>query len=196
MAAHRPSRPSLIAGGLLALALAGALVAVDGPPGSLLNRLPRSQWQQLPRGTPAPDFQLTAIAGPGLALADLKGRTSALVFVTSTCRYCNELKASLLEAGLPDLGGRLVFINGPGDGPSAEPPEDSVEARIRDLYPVLQDTTGEMSLAYYAVNVPAAYRLDAEGMVVAAALGLGPVQELVEELAQDVASDEDCRSCR
>ena len=193
MAAHRPS---LIAGGLLALVLAGALVAVDGPPGSLLNRLPRSQWQQLPRGTPAPDFQLTAIAGPGLALADLKGRTSALVFVTTTCRYCNELKANLLDAELPDLGKRLVFIHGPDDGPSAEPPEDSVEARIRDLYPVLQDTTGETSLAYYAVSVPTAYRLDAEGTVAAAARGLDPVQELVEELAHDVASDEDCRSCR
>ena len=164
MAAHKPS---LIADGLLALALAGALVAVDGPPGTLLNRLPRSQWQQLPRGIPAPDFQLAAVAGPGL-LSDLKGRSSAVVFVTTTCRYCNELKANLLEAGLPDLGGRLVFINGPDDDPTAEPPEGSVEARIRDLFPVLQDTTGETSLAYYAVSVPTAYRLDPEGTVAAA----------------------------
>ncbi len=180
----------------MALALAGGLVVVDGPPGSLLNRLPRSQWQQLPRGTPAPDFQLAAVAGSGLELADLKGRSSAVVFVTTTCRYCNELKANLLGAGLPDLDGRLVFINGPDDGPSAEPPEDSVEARIRDLYPVLQDTTGETSLAYYAVSVPTAYRLDPEGTVAAAARGVEPVQELVEELAQAVALDEDCRSCR
>ena len=79
MAAHKPS---LVAGGLLALALTGALVVVDGPPGSLLNRLPRSQWQQLPRGTPAPDFRLAGVAGPGLELADLKGRSSAVVFVT------------------------------------------------------------------------------------------------------------------
>lgn len=193
MAGHKPS---LVGGGLLALALAGALVVVDGPDGSLLNRLPRSQWQQLPRGTPAPDFQLAAIAGPGLELANLKGQASALVFVTTTCRYCTELKANLLEAGLADLGGRVVFINGPDDGPTAEPPEGSVEARIRDLYPVLQDTTGETSLAYYAVSVPTAYRLDAEGTVAAAARGVGPVQELVEELARDVALDEDCRSCR
>ncbi|MCY3736399.1 MAG: TlpA disulfide reductase family protein [Gemmatimonadaceae bacterium] len=192
MAAHRPS---LLAGSLLALALTGALTAVDGPPGSLLNRLPRSQWQQLPRGTPAPDFQLAGIAGPGLELSDLKGRSSALVFVTTTCQYCNELKANLLDAGLPDLGGRLVFIHGPDDGPSAEPHEDSVDARVRDLYPVLQDATGEASLAYYAVSVPTAYRLDAEGTVVAAARGVGPVRELVEELAEDVSSDERCRSC-
>ena len=33
-------------------------------------------------------------------------------------------------------------------------------------------------------------------LVATAARGAGPVQELVEELAQDVASDEDCRSCR
>ena len=192
MAAHRPS---LVAGGLLALALAGALVAVDGPPGSLLHRLPRSQWQQLPRGTPAPDFQLAGVAGPVLELADLKGRSSAVVFVTNTCRYCNELKANLLDAGLPDLGGRLVFINGPDDSQTAGPPEDSVEARVRGLYPVLQDTTGETSLAYYAVSVPTAYRLDAEGTVAAAARGVGPVLELVEELARDVASAKDCDSC-
>ena len=193
MAAHRPS---LLAGGLLAFALTGALVAVDGPDGSLLQRLPRSQWQQLPRGTPAPNFQLPGIAGPGLELADLKGRSSAVVFVTTTCQYCNELKANLLAAGPPDLGGRLVFIHGPDDGPSAEPPEDSVEARIRGLYPVLLDPTGETSLAYYAVSVPTAYRIDPEGTVAAAARGLVPVLELVDELAQDVAAQEDCRSCR
>ena len=193
MAAHRPS---LIAGSLIALTLAGALVVVDGPPGSLLNRLPRSQWQQLPRGIPAPDFRLTSVEGRGLELADLKGRSSAVVFVTTTCRYCSELKANLLDAGLPDLGGRLVFINGPDDSAAPDPPEASVEARIRGLYPVLLDTTGETSLAYYAVSVPTAYRLDPEGTVAAAARGVGPVQELVEELAEDVASDEDCRSCR
>ena len=192
MAAHRPS---LVAGGLLALALAGALVAVDGPPGSLLQRLPRSQWQQLPRGTPAPDFRLTSVEGRGLELADLKGRSSAVVFVTTTCRYCSELKANLLDAGLPDLGGRLVFIHGPDDSAAPDPPEASVEARIRSLYPVLLDTTGETSLAYYAVSVPTAYRLDPEGTVAAAARGVGPVQELVEELAEDMASDEGCRSC-
>ena len=48
-----------------------------------------------------------------------------------------------------------------------------VEARVRDLYPVLQDTTRETSLAYYAVRVPTAYRLDAEGTVAAAARGVG-----------------------
>ena len=192
MAAHKSS---LVAGGLLALALAGALTVVDGPPGSLLQRLPRSQWQQLPRGTPAPDFHLAGVAGSGLELADLKGRSSAVVFVTTTCRYCNELKANLLDAGLPNLGGRLVFINGPDDSAAPDPPEASVEARIRSLYPVLLDTTGETSLAYYAVSVPTAYRLDPEGTVAAAARGVGPVQELVEELAQEVGLDEDCRSC-
>ena len=193
MAAHKPS---LVAGGLLALALTGALAVVDGPPGSLLNRLPRSQWQQLSRGTPAPDFQLAGIAGPGLELADLKGRSSAVVFVTTTCQYCNELKANLLAAGPPDLGGRLVFIHGPDDGPSAEPPEDSIEARIRGLYPVLLDTTGETSLAYHAVSVPTAYRIDPEGTVAAAARGAGPVLELVERLAQDLGLDEGCDPCR
>ena len=192
MAAHKPS---LVAGGLLALALTGTLLAVDGPPGSLLNRLPRSQWQQLPRGTPAPDFRLAGIAGPGLELADLKGRSSAVVFVTTTCRYCNELKANLLDAGLPDLGGRLVFINGPDDSAAPDPSEDSVEARIRDRYPVLLDITGETSLAYYAVSVPTAYRIDPEGEVEAAARVLEPVLELVEELARDTAAEKECRSC-
>ena len=193
MATHKPS---LVSGGLLALALAGALAVVEGPPGSLLQRLPGGKWQQLPRGTIAPEFRLAAVVGPGVELTHLKGQTSALVFVTTTCRYCNELKANLLDAGLPDLGGRLVFINGPDDGPSAEPPKNSVEARIRALYPVLQDSTGETSLAYYAVSVPTAYRLDPEGTIVAAARGPAPVLELVEEMVEDMALDEDCPSCR
>lgn len=187
--------PSLVAGGMLALALAGALVLVDGPGGSLLQRLPRSKWQQLPTGTPAPDFQLAGVAGPELELADLKGRPSALVFVTTSCRHCNELKANLLDAGLPDLGGRLVFISGPDDSGSATPPEGSVEARVRALYPVLQDSTGKTSLAYYAANVPTAYRLDREGTVAAAATGAALVLELLQELAEDVATQEDCETC-
>ena len=101
MAAHRPS---VVAGAALALVLTGTLIAVDGPAGSLLQRLPRSQWQQLPRGTPAPDFQLAGVAGPGLGLADLRGRSSAVVFVTPTCQYCDQLKQDLLDAGPPDLG--------------------------------------------------------------------------------------------
>ncbi len=190
-------KPSLVAGGLLALALTWALVVVDGPGGSLLQRLPRSKWQQLPQGTPAPDFQLPGVAGPGLGLVDLKGRTSALVFVTTTCRYCNELKANLVDAGLPDLEGRLVFIHGPDDDSMPpEPPEGSIEARIRGLYPVLQDTTGQTSLAYYAVSVPTAYRIDSKGTVVAAARGAAPVLQLVGKLAQDLAMGEDCDSCR
>ena len=192
MATHQPS---LVAGGLLALALTGALAVVDGPPGSLLHRLPRSKWQQLPPGIPAPDFHLAGVSGPGLQLADLKGRTFALVFVTRTCRYCDEFKAHLLDAGLSDLDGRLVFIHGPDDSAAPAPPEDSVEARIRDRYPVLQDPTGETSLAYYAVSVPTAYRMDPEGVVEAAARGLGPVLELVEELARDMAAEKGCRSC-
>ena len=59
---------------------------------------------------------------------------------------------------------------------------------------MLQDATGETSLAYYAVSVPTAYRLDPTGTVAAAARGAGPVLALVEELAQDAAA-QDCDSC-
>ena len=45
-------------------------------------------------------------------------------------------------------------------------------------------------MAYYAVTVPTAYRLDPQGTVAAAARGAGPVLALIGELAQ-----EDCDSC-
>ncbi len=60
---------------------------------------------------------------------------------------------------------------------------------------MLLDITGETSLAYYAVSVPTAYRIDPEGEVEAAARGLEPVLELVEELARDTAAEKECRSC-
>ena len=72
-------------------------------------------------------------------------------------------------------------------------PTDGVEARIRALYPMLQDVTGETSLAYLAVSVPTAYRLDPAGTVTAAARGAGPVLALIRELAREVR--EDCDSC-
>ena len=83
----------LLAGGALALGLIAALATGEPPEGrdpqtSLLLRVV-DEGSSLPfRGTPAPEFELSDAAGETtINLEDLKGESSAVVFVSFSCPY-------------------------------------------------------------------------------------------------------------
>jgi peroxiredoxin len=176
-----------IVGGVLAVALVGALLVAEAPESSLLQRLVVKAKSRLPRGTAAPDFQLPGVQGDGMALQDLRGASSVLMFVTPTCPYCKELKQSLIDEGLPDLHHRLVFISRGSKQLEAPPAEvQALEGQIAGLFPVLQDTTGGVSAAYKALSVPTTYLLDGEGQIQDSAVGVPGGLELVQELVADV----------
>ena len=176
-----------IVGGVLAVALVGALLVAEAPESSLLQRLVVKAKSRLPRGTAAPDFQLPGVQGDVMALQDLRGASSVLMFVTPTCPYCKELKQSLIDEGLPDLHHRLVFISRGSKQLEAPPAEvQALEGHIAGLFPVLQDTTGGVSAAYKALSVPTTYLIDAEGQVKASAVGVPGGLELVQQLVADV----------
>jgi peroxiredoxin len=176
-----------IVGGVLAVALVGALLVAEAPESSLLQRLVVKAKSRLPRGTAAPDFHLPGVQGDVMALQDLRGASSVLVFVTPTCPYCKELKQSLIDEGLPDLHHRLVFISRGSKQLEAPPAEvQALEGQIAGLFPVLQDTTGGVSAAYKALSVPTTYLLDGEGQIQDSAVGVPGGLELVQELVADV----------
>ncbi len=176
-----------IVGGVLAVALVGALLVAEAPESSLLQRLVVKAKSRLPRGTAAPDFQLPGVQGDVMALQDLRGASSVLMFVTPTCPYCKELKQSLIDEGLPDLHHRLVFISrGSKHREELSAEVQALEGHIADRFPVLQDTTGGVSEAYKALSVPTTYLLDGAGQVKASAVGVPGGLELVQELVADV----------
>ncbi len=176
-----------IVGGVLAVALVGALRVAEAPESSLLQRLVVKGKSRLPRGTAAPDFHLPGVQGEGMALQDLRGASSVLMFVTPTCPYCKELKQSLIDEGLPDLHHRLVFISrGSKQREELSAEVQVLEGQVAGLFPVLQDTTGGVSAAYKALSVPTTYLLDGEGQIKDSAVGVPGGLELVQQLVADV----------
>ena len=183
--AHKP----ILLGAVLALALVGALNFAESPDSVLLQRLVSKNKAQtrLPRGSAAPDFHLPGLDGKDMELVDLKGASSALVFVSFGCPHCKKLMIHLLEQGLPDMGHRLVFIKR-GSKEAKERPADiqELESNIAAQFPVLQDTSGTVFEAYRTTGVPTTYMLDAEGRITASKSGEPKGFELVQKLVEDV----------
>lgn len=183
--AHRP----VILGVVLAAALVGALHSTEPPDSALLQRVVAkgNGPSRLPRGSAAPDFHLPSVDGKDMSLADLKGASSVLVFVSLSCPYSRKLMTNLLDQGLPDMGNRLVFITRGSEDPTDLSPEvQELDARMAAQFPVLQDTTGTVFDAYQTTGVPTTFMLDAEGKVKESNSGEPKGFQLVQKLAEDV----------
>ena len=180
---------SLILGAVLALALVGVLNFTESPDSSLLQRLVTTDKakSRRPRGSAAPDFHLPGLDGKDMELADLKGASSALVFVSFSCPHCKKMMNNLLDQGLPDMGNRLVFITRGSKKPKERPADiQELETNIAALFPVLQDTSGAVFDAYQTTGVPTTYMLDAAGNITASNSGEPKGFELVQKLVEDV----------
>ena len=183
----------LLAGGILALGLIAALATGEPPEGrdpqsSLLLRVVDEGSPLLSRGTPAPDFELPDTAGETtINLEDLKGESSAVVFVSFSCPYSRQLMRTVLDEGLPDLGQRLLFIQrGGGTGREPAQEEADLQAELEVRFPLLEDAGGSTFDAYKTSGVPTTYLLDAEAKVAASGVGEPEGAKLVRALAADV----------
>jgi uncharacterized membrane protein YphA (DoxX/SURF4 family) len=110
---------------------------------------------------PAPPFDLAALDGGRLALAELAARPGGvlLVFTEPGCALCEVLVGEL--AGRPDT---IYLVGG-------DPAEVAAWAGAHRLSPsmVAADPDGAVADAYRATAVPAACRVDATGLLVDAA---------------------------
>jgi len=120
--------------------------------------LEQSQEDQLERGDPAPDFELTGTDDHAYSLADFADY--AAVLIVFTCNHCPYARAKVdemkrLSDAFEDLA--VVAIN-PND--AEEYPEDSFEKMQEFVqrngieYYYLRDTTQEVAKAYGAVCTP------------------------------------------
>ena len=113
-------------------------------------------------GLPAPDFQADDVLnGHEIALSNLKGHPSILVFVSTSCQPCQELMPHLVSFHRSKNGkvNIVLFIQ-------AEAEESVQFAKNHQLkIPVVSDPQGDLSKVYQVRATPFAYGLDRKGIV-------------------------------
>lgn len=134
----------------------------------------------LPRGKPAPAFQLFDIHGKEYRLADFKGKPTVINFWAFWCDTWKEELPHLAElAGRQhDMGFRIVAISVDG-------------TRLREFrkrtggklpYPVLLDVGGKVSAKYQITGVPTVVILDSAGRVQSFRVGCQSAAVLLDTL--------------
>jgi peroxiredoxin len=127
-------------------------------------------------GTAAPDFRLPTVAGPELALSDLRGKPVLLVFSDPDCGPCLELAPKLEARGRerPDVQ-VLMVSRGTVDENAPK------VAELGLTFPVGLQKKWEISRLYAMFGTPIGYLIDADGNVAAeAAVGARPILELLD----------------
>jgi peroxiredoxin len=114
-----------------------------------------------PLPNPAPDFELGALDGTTVHLADLRGKTVILHFWASWCTHCLSEMPVLQEAAA-DLRARGVEILAINLGE----PRKKVERYVREhklSFKVLLDRRGNVAQAYRVAGLPATILIDPAG---------------------------------
>jgi peroxiredoxin len=128
------------------------------------HSLARSKLKRdgLKAGTPAPDFRLPRLEGGELSLAELRGRMVLLVFSSPNCGPCNVLAPRLEEFHREEPGLELVMISQGELGVN----RDKVKEHGLTFVVALQKQW-EISREYAMFSTPAAYLIDAAGVIIA-----------------------------
>ncbi|WP_405116616.1 redoxin domain-containing protein [Paenibacillus sp. FSL K6-1217] len=147
---------------LLVAVIAAAIVWV------FIDHSNQERVEGIAEGAAAPDFEVTALSGEKVKLADYRGKRVLLNFWASWCKPCvrempllNELHQS------PDSRIETLFINvGESRGTVSEYLNEH-----RFSFPVAIDVTGTISAAYGVHALPATFIINEEGEISKIRLG-------------------------
>lgn len=119
-------------------------------------------------GQPAPPFELTALDGQRIALADFKGKIVVLEWINPNCpvsRHHAEAKTMTTTAARhPEAVWLAINSTKTSHGDYLAPEAHAkYNAEKGITYPVLYDTDGKVGRAYGAKTTPHMYVIDAEG---------------------------------
>ncbi len=136
-------------------------------------------------GSPAPDFELAALPGGNLSLADLRGSPVILNFWATWCAPCR-LEMPLFQQRFENSGGalRVVAVNAGENATTVQAFVDEFDL----TFEVLLDPNGEVQRLYQVRGYPTTYLLDAEGLIRIQHLGVLTESQLdayLEQLNQD-----------
>lgn len=115
-------------------------------------------------------FSLPSLGKEEVALSSYQGSYVLLNFWATWCPPCLEEMPSMetLYQRFKDRGFVVVAVSSDKEGESLV--SEFVE-KLGVTFPILLDTTGEVSAAYGAKNLPISFLLDRKGNVIAAAQG-------------------------
>ncbi len=202
---HGPPRWLLIAFGLAALVLAGALLfyaysranrdgaalesipAFEGTAESGVAPLAAGGGELVEAGSVAPDFELPDVNGEMVRLSDFAGRPVILNFWATWCAPCRVEMPALQEAQAEfgDDGPVVLTIN-----------QEETAERVTEFFdeigltlPALLDAEAEVGLAYSAIFLPTTVIVGPDGIVSAVHRGIISREELDGYLGQLTAAD-------
>ena len=178
---------ALVAVSVLAalLAVAVAQLWADGRRlrSELKAALGASRPPGLPRGTPAPDFELVPVRGQADSLTELteRARPTVLVFVSTACGPCAAMLPSL--AHWQDALRSSVMLAAVFEGASEDVERLSAE---HGLSVVLVQKESEIFELYSLRATPSAVLIDADGAIAAApAEGVAAIEALIRAAAAE-----------
>ena len=120
----------------------------------------------------APDFTVENADGEEVKLSDYVGKPIVLNFWASWCSPCKS-EMPEFNAAWEELEGEVQFLMvnmTDGSRETIDTAKEYVEGE-GFTFPVLFDTNSEAAIAYGAYSLPTSYFIDAEGYVVARAVG-------------------------
>lgn len=112
----------------------------------------------LPLGATVPSFAAEDVGGATFTEADLRGSTSVVLFLGSSCGACERFVRDLQAGGVPELGARLVTVA--IDSDSRRELSQSAET-------VVVDENRSVARAFESNLVPQTFIVDEHGTVLA-----------------------------
>ncbi len=140
---------------------------------------------RIPRGQPAPAFQVKRLTGETVSLGDLKGKVVVLAFWGTWCPPCREELPGLVALADQNAsrGVTLLAVNDMRE--DAEPMAQFVARRMPNLGKYAAEGNDAILEAYQVDTFPTLYVLDPRGQVVASVNQIvrepGRVQAWVDE---------------
>ena len=132
----------------------------------------------------APDFTVYDAQGNAVQLSDYWGTPIVLNFWASWCKPCQS-EMPYFQEKADELSGEVQFLMvNMTDG--VQETMDSAQAFVEEhgyTFPVLFDTEGEAGMIYGAYSLPTTFFLDADGYVIARAVGALEMEILEQGLS-------------
>ena len=149
--------------GLAAVSIGIRLLIVDAPNAPDPSAVRANSIYRFTSGDPAPDFTVRTLDGQTLSLKDIKGQIVMVNFWATWCPPCRSEMPDMerLYQERKDDGVQILAVN---LQEAPEPVSRFVE-QYNLTFPIVMDTSGEMSQLFGVQSLPTSFFIDKEGKI-------------------------------